>query len=648
MSISSLGDIQAIEARPLSAQAFPASTYEVLRHSAQTFGDEPALSFFLEGRQFDRAQTYSYKELFAQLTRSANLFSRLGIGKGDVVAYLLPNLPETHFVLWGAEAAGIAFAVNPLLESPQIADLLDAAQARVLVTIASLPVPGADIWERLLPVLPRVRSLTHILRVDLAEHLDFKRKLALKALRLREQTPRTVGAAQVMDFHTELARESGRQLNSGRRIGAEDISSYFCTGGTTGSPKIATRTHRNEVADTWLAARVVDEGIGAGKVVYCGLPLFHVNACLVTGLLPFSRGAHVVLGSPQGYRGAGVIENFWKIVEHYGVNFFSGVPTLFAGLLQVPVGKADVSSLEFGLCGAAPMPLEVFRRFEQTTGIRILEGYGLTEGTCVSTVNPPEGERRIGSIGLRLPYQGMKAVLLDDDGVFQRDAAVDEPGHIVIAGPNVFPGYLDPDQNRDIWVDCGDGKKWLNTGDLGRQDAQGYFWLTGRRKELIIRGGHNIDPAVIEEPLHAHPDVALAAAIGRPDAYAGELPVAYVQLKPGGKADEQALLRYAEEAIGERAARPKRIHVIEQMPLTPVGKIYKPALKMREAEDVVRSELALIDGLSIAGLQVLQESRGLVVEARVQAPEQACAAARAALGRYSFHVDLDCNARPSR
>ena len=227
------------------------------------------------------------------------------------------------------------------------------------------------------------------------------------------------------------------------------------------------------------------------------------------------------------FRSEGVVANFWKIVEHWRINFFSGVPTLYTGLLQVPVGSADVSSLRYGLCGAAPLPVEVFRAFEAATGIRLLEGYGLTEGACVSSVNPPAGERRVGSIGIRLPHQEMKTVRLDAAGRHLGDCAAGEVGVIAISGPNVFEGYLAAEQNAGLWIDCGDGRRWLNTGDLGRFDEDGYFWLTGRQKELIIRGGHNIDPAAIEDPLHAHPDVMLVAALGRPDVYAGELPVAY-------------------------------------------------------------------------------------------------------------------------
>lgn len=249
------------------------------------------------------------------------------------------------------------------------------------------------------------------------------------------------------------------------------------------------------------------------------------------------------------------MQNFWKIVEHYHVNFFSGVPTVFSTLNTIPVGSCDVSSLKFALCGAAPMPVETFQTFEQRTGLGILEGYGLTEGACVSSVNPAEGERRVGSIGFRLPYQDMQVVLLAD-GRYLRECQPDEVGNLIIRGPNVFAGYTDEQHNRDIWVETGDGRgRWLNTGDLGRCDRDGYFWLTGRKKELIIRGGHNIDPQVIKQALYKHPAVALAAAFGRPDARLGELPVAYVQLKPGATSSEEDLLAFAREHIrGTRGA----------------------------------------------------------------------------------------------
>jgi fatty-acyl-CoA synthase len=360
------------------------------------------------------------------------------------------------------------------------------------------------------------------------------------------------------------------------------------------------RRHRNEVANVHSVAQFMGANIGPGKNVFCGLPLFHVNAVLITGLLPFSRGAHVILGTPQGYRGDGVVKRFWEIVATHRIHFFSGVPTLYASLLDVPIGNHDIRSLEYGLCGAAPLPVEVFRRFQQCTGLKILEGYGLTEGTCVSSVNPPAGERRLGSVGLRVPGQQMKAVAVDEQGAYLRDCSPGESGVLVISGANVFAGYRIDSQNKDLWLDCHDTHRWMNTGDLGYQDNDGYFWLTGRRKELIIRGGHNIDPAMIEEPLHRHPAVQLVAAVGRPDAHAGELPVAYVQLKPGARVSTAELQHFAATHISERAAQPKYIRLTDAIPLTPVGKIFKPALKKLEIHS------ALIEALEQAGIACAQ------------------------------------------
>ena len=183
----------------------------------------------------------------------------------------------------------------------------------------------------------------------------------------------------------------------------------------------------------------------------------------------------------------------------------------------------------------------------------------------------------------------MAAVILDASGRFERMAETDEIGVIAINGPNVFSGYLDPRHNKGLWIDI-DGERWLNTGDLGRQDANGYFWLAGRKKELIIRGGHNIDPKIIEDALQKHPAVAMVAAVGSPDAYAGELPVAYVQLKPGLVVTEAELVEHAARTIPEKAAVPKRVKISSSLPTTAVGKLFKPALVEREIEETIRAE----------------------------------------------------------
>jgi fatty-acyl-CoA synthase len=640
LGIATQADVTAIEANGLPAD-LPGSTYEAIRRTAIAHPDAPALSFFLRTVDHTKPETWSYRQLLAQITRASNLFHSLGADKDSVIAFVLPNLPETHFVIWGGQATGIVAAINPLLEAEAIADLLIAVDARIVVTLA--PNRGTDLWQRLRPALARVDSLRHVLLVSLAEHTACWRRWAARRLQWREarrverageQSP--PGNFQIHDFDTALRKQPGDRILSGRRIDPDDYSSFFCTGGTTGAPKIAMRRHRNEVANAWSTAQMLGDGMGPGKNIFCGLPLFHVNGALATGLLPFSKGAHVVLGTPQGYRGKDVIQSFWSIVERHRIHFFSAVPTVYSALLQVPRGECRVDSLEYGICGAAPMPRELLNRFQQETGVRILEGYGLTEATCVSSLNPPLGERRSGSIGLRLPGQAMKTVILDSGGTYQRDALDDEPGVLIVSGPNVFSGYRLEEQNQGIWLDLGDGERWLHTGDLARRDAQGYFWLTGRTKELIIRGGHNIDPAVIEQPLYSHPAVQLAAAVGRPDAHAGELPVAYVQLKPLHRAEEAELMAYLSERISERAAMPKSIVVIDEMPLTSVGKIFKPDLRRLQIESAVQQAL-LGAGVQVQSIRIEADPAKHGVCAVVALAQTGTEpAAKAVLGRCPF------------
>ncbi|BBP74711.1 acyl-CoA synthetase [Pseudomonas sp. Ost2] len=630
MAVSNLADIVAIEQTSLSQRQLPASTYAALHATMQRMPDAPALSFFLDAQSFRDTHDWSYAQLFADITRTANALHDLGVSSQDVVAFVLPNLPETHFTIWGGEATGIVMAVNPLLEAGQIADLLRAAKAKVVVTLA--PTPGSDLWPKVASQLKNLPSVQQVLWVSMAPYVSAFKGMALRWMAHREKSAQR--GVKIADLRSLLKRQPATHLKSGRQIRAQEPSSYFCTGGTTGLPKIAVRTHGSEVFNAWSMAENMQPR-PTGQVIFCGLPLFHVNGQLVTGLMPWTHGDHVILGTPQGYRGAGVIANFWALVEHFKINFFSGVPTVYSALLQQPLRNKDISSLDSALCGAAPMPVQLFKEFERKTGVRILEGYGLTEGACVSSSNPPAGERRIGSIGLRLPYQSMRAVIVDVDGNYQRQADTDEVGVIAIHGPNLFAGYLEQNHNQGLWIDI-NGQRWLNTGDLGREDKDGYFWLTGRKKELIIRGGHNIDPKQIEEAIQTHPAVAMVAAVGCPDVHAGEIPVAYVQLKPDFSSTSQELLAFASANIAERAAVPKRIEIVETLPVTPVGKIFKPALQQLEIIRVVRQE-ATDCGATQATVQVVQDARrGLIAQVYAGTHHEKLAHN---LGRYSFHVD---------
>jgi len=302
-------------------------------------------------------------------------------------------------------------------------------------------------------------------------------------------------------------------------------------------------------------------------------------------------GGEVVLSGPLGYRNASMLKDFWAIVERYQITYFSCVPTILSALMEVPKAGHDLSSLDFCFCGAAPAATELLNQFEKLTGLRVLEGYGQTEGTCVTSVNPMFGDCRVGSVGLRVPYMKVRVVEVDENGHAIRDCESNEVGEVAIAGPTVFSGYKNPEQNKGQWVDEG----WFNTGDLGRLDEDGFLWLTGRSKDLIIRGGHNIDPQCIEEPLFKHPAVAAVAAVGKPDIRAGELPVVYVQPKSGAVVTPEELLNFCAQHIAERAAIPKEVILIDAMPVTAVGKIFKPTLRKditrRLVESVLREQL---------------------------------------------------------
>jgi fatty-acyl-CoA synthase len=563
-----IGDIENFEKITIEKRLNVFNTYDLLKKGAAINPDATAISFFLSGNSYDQSIQVTYRDLMANITKTANLFHDLGIGPQDVVSYLLPNLPQTHYVLWGGEAAGIVNPINPLLEPATIVEICQAAGTKVLVALADFP--GSDIWQKVEVIrkeLPNLKAVIQIMGPSDEEN-------------------------GIYGYDEIIGRYNGKKLDSNRKIAPQDIASMYHTGGTTGTPKLAPHTHFNEAMMAFMIGAAAE--LNTGEATLCGLPLFHVNGTTVTGSTPFSIGAHVVLLGPRGYRDPSVMQNFYKIVDHYQAVTFSSVPTVLSVLLDIPKGDADISSLRYAICGAAPLSVELFKRFEDHSGMKILEGYGLTEGTCASSFNPYHGQQKVGSIGLRLPYMQMKIFIVDGAGLYVREAATDEIGSVCIQGPNVFNGYLDDAHNQGIWPKEG----WLNTGDLGRQDAEGYFWLTGRTKELIIRGGHNIDPAAIEDPLYRLPGVRVAAAVGRPDPHAGEVPVAYIQLQENAKLTEAHILEYLKEEIGERAAVPKEVYIVDEIPLTPVGKIFKPSLRWQSIQRVYESELQALGDLA--------------------------------------------------
>ena len=544
----------------------PDTTYDLLVRSADRFGDRPALHLLAGGQRWRSATTWTYRDLLSRVTQAANMYTGLGLPLGGVVGLLLPNTPASYPAFLGAQAVGIANPVNPMLATPHIIDILRLTGAQILVAPAPTLDPAG--WRKACDVMAAIPAITALITVGGP---------------VTKPPPRWVG-----DFDQLSNRCASTQLYIGDRRTSTDLAAYFHTGGTTGTPKVAPHTHGGEVYVAWALS--THGAFGGNLAVLSGLPLFHVNAVIVSTLTPLLAGGTTVALGPSGFRDREAVSDFWRIVEHYRITTFSAVPTVYASLPPVP-DDVDISSLRAGIVGAAALPNAVRSEFEAATGVPMIEGYGLTEGTCASTF-VPLGDARYGSVGPPLPYQTVKAVHLDDDGRPAGDCPAGEVGMLAISGPAVFPGYLRQGPDGPAPDPAGvieDG--WLLTGDLGRVDADGFVYLSGRAKDLIIRGGHNIDPRLIEEALLSHPDVAAVAAVPRPDAHSGEVPAAYVVLRAGAQADTEALRRWAANHCPEPASVPKFFHVVDSIPVTAVGKVHKVPLVHDSVRRVLRNEL---------------------------------------------------------
>ncbi len=581
--IATQDDIRVIEETPLDSRITETSTYELVTGAAARDPNGIAVSFQLKGDPKSKVYDWSYRQLEQEVTRAANLFHSLGVAGKASVATLLPNLPETLASLFAGQTTNIVNPINPLLEPEKIAAILRDSDAKVLVTLR--PFPKTDIAERAAEALRLAPNVETVIEVDMLRYVTPPLSWIIPLIRPKVKAQHN---AKVLDWGKSVAGQPGDRLTFDIPPGGKDrVCAYFHTGGTTGDPKLAQHT----IGGILYQSHAVNDGVfGEKDTILCALPLFHCFGAYVMGTAAALNGGRLVLMTPAGFRGEGVIDNFWKLVERYKVNFFMAVPTALAALNQREI-DGDVSTLNFCVCGSAPLPVELFKQFEKKTGIRILEGFGQTEATVVCSVNPPDGERKIGSVGYPLPYTEMEAMIVDGEGNFQRLCETDEIGELCIKGPHVFPGYKGTDKNNAVFLTDANGEKWLRSGDLGRRDADNYFWITGRAKDLIIRGGHNIDPGMIEEALMTHPAVAFVGAIGQPDAYAGEVPCAYVELNEGASVTSEELMTHAATNVQERAARPVYVEVMDELPKTAVGKTFKPDLRASAIRRVLTGTL---------------------------------------------------------
>ncbi|KGJ18351.1 acyl-CoA synthetase [Paracoccus sanguinis] len=616
---ATMADRDRIEAESAYADRdLPKTMYRFLTATRDRFPTRPALSFQLLSDPRAAARTLNWTEVHERVTETANLFRKLGVGPTDTVAYLLPNSLETPIVLIAGATAGVVNPINPLLEPEHIAGILRETNAKVLVTLKAMP--KTDVAQKAAAALALAPNVETVLEIDLARYLTGVKKLLVPLIRPRVKATHK---ARVMDFEAAVSAQPHDRLTFDDPA-KDRVAAYFHTGGTTGMPKVAQHRYSGMIYNGFLGGELLFDET---DVLMCPLPMFHVFAAYPILMSCIHSGAHMVMPTPAGYRGDGVFDNFWKLIERWHATFLITVPTAIAALMQRKV-DADVSSLRTAISGSAALPVELYNRFKAATGVEIAEGYGLTEATCLVSCNPVDGLKKVGSVGIPLPYTHVRILRSTQAGY--EDCGTDEIGEICVANPGVIEGstYTETDKNRDLFAEG----RFLRTGDLGRLDSDGYLWITGRAKDLIIRGGHNIDPAEIEDGLMSHPDVVGAAAIGQPDSFAGELPCVYVLLREGATATEEDLAAHARAHIHERAAVPKHIDIVPELPLTAVGKVFKPELRRRAIARVLNATLADLGG-SVSEV-VDDRKRGLT--ARIaRAPGADEAAIRKKLGEFT-------------
>ena len=568
LPLRSSADIRALEQTPVEQRIWIDNFSQRIDIAlAGRKPDDTALYYVADGDISTPAQEVSFVQLRGNIARTAALLRSGGHQASAVTAILLPAVPSIYWSILGAMRAGIVFPVNWMLEPRHLLQLLLEARATRIISLG--PTPGFRIWESLMSIAGELPTAARIWSV-------------------------AGPGGQVLadsDLNLQIGPLDADGVTAPYAPGA-DIAAYVHSGGTTRLPKIVKLSHRNMSFRHWTL-QLMFKAV-PGEIIIHDVPMFHVGGLTGRCLPPLASGASVLIPSVMGARDKRYIANYWKFVAKYRVTRLSGVPTTLAVLAKSPPQGEDLSSLKpYFIVGSTAMPVAVREEFERVSGVRVLNSYGMTENTASIAIDPRDGAPKEGASGIRLPYTQIRAAVMDAQGKTVRICGTNEIGMLQLRSPGLTPGYLNPEHDRVSRTDDG----WLITGDLGRIDEDDYVFVTGRAKDIIIRGGHNIDPALIEEPLVQSPEVLFAAAVGKPDAYAGELPVAYVQLMAGSQATSASLLAFLEGRISERAAMPKEIHIVEHIPLTDIGKPQKNTLREMAAEREFRRILSDVTGL---------------------------------------------------
>jgi fatty-acyl-CoA synthase len=577
-----LRDIESLEKQPYDELVIAQSVYDLFIATATLFPDRPGLTVLPSGNLDDAAHTRSNMELLQEVTRVANMMHGMITRNDGAVAIISPTYDQIPATIWGTQTAGIVSSINYLLSPDVIVDLLRAENAEILV--APGPNVDKDIWAKVQAVIAQADTIEKI--------------LVLGGVPIKD--------SRMYDFDESVKEYPNDRLTFSREIGRNTVAALFHTGGTTGTPKLVQLTHGNQIHGAWAFAQMwrIDET----DVILNGLPMFHVGGTITVGMSAMAAGAHEVILSPYGLRNQDIVRNYWRIVERYRATIIGGVPTGIVAISDVPIGDIDISSARMAATGGASCPIPVSERFEKKINGFLYEQYGMTETSAMISSNPFMGKRILGSVGLRVPFSDLMIARqkeIEKEIVVKCD--VGEIGSVLVRGPQVFPGYKDPQHNAGALLEDG----WFVTGDLGYVNDENMLFLTGREKDLIIRSGHNIDPAAIEEVANAHPAVTMSAAVGMPDEYAGEVPIIFVVRAAGKDLDIEELQKYMAEHITEPPAKPKKIFEVSELPTTTVGKIFKPRLRELAVQEKIRQLLAkYIDLGTVAEVTTTPLKRG--------------------------------------
>ena len=522
---------------------------------------------------------------------------RNGIGPGDVISLFAPNSTATTIAYWASMSAAVVQPLNLLFTREAIAAQVNAVKAKML--LAPPPGTAGGLYEKVDALQKLAPSLQRIVTLPLDGSVAFDGE---------GLTPEAAS-------------------NESETVDPDCIVALLPTGGTTGAPKIVPLSNRNVVSSAIGSMLAI--GTQPGDRFFIALPLFHVGGAFCTSLAGLGAGATLIIPTAGGFRNPDVVSNFWRIVDAQRITHGALVPTGLAAAAAVPVDGADISRLRFFGTGASVCPPEIERRFlDAWPGDCVRQIYGMTEFAGAVTQTPYDREQRFGSGGIPVAL----AIAVLANGEIHRGPSTPN-GEILGRGPQMFSGYFDP---RQVGATLYQG--WLRSGDLGRIGADGEVYVTGRAKDVIIRGGHNIDPASIEDVALNFPSVGLAAAVGRPDPYAGETPILFVVPSPGQTIDQAALADHMRAGVDEAPARPRTIVVIDEMPMTPVGKIFKPRLREIAVEDAARELLAQALTDVAVKLKAGHRESGLVLQAKV--PASAAEVARSELGKLPIGLEL--------